>query len=144
MVEMTEENEAVIRRFYDELWNGWQLDLIDEIVSAHLCFRGSFGSTHKGRDEFKRYVEEVQAAFPDWHNQIDEMLAVDDRVVTRMTWSGTHRGALGGIEPTDAHVEYAGAAFFRLGKGLIEEAWVVGDTQALWQALGALPPNPDL
>jgi predicted ester cyclase len=60
-----------------------------------------------------------------------------------MTWSGTHRGALGSIEPTNAYVEYTGAAFFRLGNGLIEEAWVVGDTQELWRALGVLPPNLD-
>lgn len=55
-----------------------------------------------------------------------------------MTWTGTHRGALGEIEPTGAHVEYCGAAFFRLSGGMIEDAWVVGDTQELWQALGLL------
>jgi predicted ester cyclase len=56
-----------------------------------------------------------------------------------MTWTGTHRGKLGQVEPTGARVEYAGAAFFRLADGLIEEAWVVGDTQELWRALGQLP-----
>lgn len=142
MTELAEKNETIIRRFYGELWNGWRLDVIDEIVSSELRFRGSFGSTHQGRDEFKRYVEDTRVAFPDWHNQIDEVLAVDDRVVTRMTWSGTHRGALGDIGPTDARVEYTGAAFFRLEEGLVEEAWVVGDTQELWRALGVLPPNP--
>jgi predicted ester cyclase len=55
-----------------------------------------------------------------------------------MTWSGTHRGRLGQIEPTGAHVEYGGAAFFRLANGIITEAWVVGDTQELWRALGKL------
>jgi len=45
-----------------------------------------------GRNAFKNYVEETRAAFPDWHNQIDEMLTVGDRVVTRLTGSGTHRG----------------------------------------------------
>jgi len=134
-------NEALIRRFYDELWNRWQLGLADELVSDALRFRGSLGSVSEGREDFKRYVEVVRAAFPDWHNRVDEMLAVDDRVVTRMTWSGTHRGVLGAIEPTGAHVEYSGAAFFRLSGGLIEEAWVVGDTQELWQALGLLSPS---
>jgi steroid delta-isomerase-like uncharacterized protein len=128
----------VIRHFYGELWNLWRLEVADEVVSSGVRFRGSLGSTHEGRDDFKRYVEEVRAAFPDWHNQIDEILAVGDRVVTRMTWSGTHRGALGDVEPTDAHVEYAGAAFFRLKDGLIEEAWVVGDTQKLRRTLGVL------
>lgn len=143
MAELAEENEAIVRRFYDELWNGWRLDLVDEIVSSDLYFRGSFGSTHEGRDAFKRYVEAVRTAFPDWHNQIDEMLAVDDRVVTRMSWSGTHRGALGDIEPTNAQVEYVGAAFFRLKEGLIEEAWVVGGTQDVWRILGVLPAREE-
>jgi steroid delta-isomerase-like uncharacterized protein len=131
-------NEAVVRRFYDELWNHWRLDLAEEIVSATIRFRGSLGASLSGRDELKRYVETVRAAFPDWENRIDEMLGIGDRVVTRMTWSGTHRGVLDGVEPTGSHVEYCGAAFFRLADGVIEEAWVVGDTQELWRALGRL------
>lgn len=131
-------NESTIRRFYKELWNGWRLDLADEIVSETIRFRGSLGTTLVGRDDFKDYVETVRVAFPDWHNRIDEILAADDRVVTRMTWSGTHRGVLGDIEPTGARVEYCGAAFFRLSSGMIEEAWVVGDTQELWRSLGRL------
>lgn len=127
-----------MRRFYDELWNRWRLDLANEIIAAAVRFRGSLGATLSGRDEFKRYVETVRVAFPDWHNRIDEVLSADDRVVTRMTWSGTHRGELGEIEPTGARVEYCGAAFFRLADGVIEEAWVIGDTQELWRALGRL------
>lgn len=134
-----EANEAVIRRFYGELWNRWQIGVASEMVSDMLRFRGSLGAVCTGCDDFKRYVEMVRDAFPDWHNRIDEILTSGDRVVTRMTWSGTHRGALGGVEPTGAYVEYSGAAFFRLTNGLIEEAWVVGDTQELWRALGVLP-----
>jgi predicted ester cyclase len=132
-------NEAVVRRFYDELWNRWWLGAAGEIVSDALRFRGSLGAVCEGSDDFRRYVEAVRGAFPDWHNHIEEILAVGDRVVTRMTWTGTHRGRLGDVEPTGARVEYAGAAFFRLTDGLIEEAWVVGDTQELWRALGVLP-----
>lgn len=130
-------NEAVVRRFYAELWNEWRLEVAAEIVSPGVRFRGSLGSTAVGRDELLRYVETVRSAFPDWHNRIEEILVAGDRVVTRMTWSGTHRGALGDVEPTAARVEYPGAAFFRLSDGRIEEAWVVGDTGELWRALGA-------
>ena len=55
-----------------------------------------------------------------------------------MTWSGTHEGKLRDMEPTGAPVEYVGAAIFRLHEGRITEAWVVGDTQELWRALGKL------
>ena len=66
-------NEAVIERFYHELWNRWNLTVADEIVSEDVRFRGSLGSTLEGRESFKGYVETVRAAFPDWHNRIDEM-----------------------------------------------------------------------
>ena len=132
-------NEAVVRRFYDELWNRWRLELAGELVSEAIRFRGSLGTACEGLEDFERYVEGVRAAFPDWHNRIDEIIASEDRVVTRMTWTGTHRGMLADLEPTGAWVEYAGAAFFRLDGDLIVEAWVVGDTQELWRALGVLP-----
>jgi hypothetical protein len=80
----------------------------------------------------------VRNVFPDLHHQVDELLAVENRVVTRVTYSGTHRGRLGDVDPTGAHVEYVGAAFFRLSGGMIEEGWVVGDTQAIWRAIGKL------
>jgi predicted ester cyclase len=110
----------------------------DEIIAEGVRFRGTLGSTLEGRDAFKGYVETVRRAFPDWHNRIDEIICCGERVVTRMTWSGTHKGNLIEIGPTGARVEYVGAAIFRLADGRIEEAWVVGDTQELWRALGKL------
>jgi steroid delta-isomerase-like uncharacterized protein len=135
---MSEQNREAVRRFYLELWNDWNLAVADEIVAEGVKFRGSLGSMRLGRDAFKDYVEMIRAAFPDWHNRIDEMLAVNDRVVTRMTWTGTQTGRLADIEPTGARVEYVGAAFFSVAQGIIEEAWVVGDSAAFWRALGKL------
>jgi predicted ester cyclase len=83
-------------------------------------------------------MERVRIIFPDLQHRVDEMLAIGDRVVTRVTYSGTHKGKLGDVEPTGAHVEYVGAAFFRLAAGVIEEGWVVADTQAVWRAIGKL------
>jgi steroid delta-isomerase-like uncharacterized protein len=107
-------NEAVIRRFYEVLWNEWKLDNAMEIVAADVRFRGSLGSELVGREQFMRYVEQVRKAFPDWHNRIDEIIVSGNRVVARMTWTGTHRGPLADFPPTGAHVEYSGAALFRL------------------------------
>jgi steroid delta-isomerase-like uncharacterized protein len=130
------ENEAAVRRFYDELWNAWRLELVDELLAKRIWFRGSLGTVLEGRTEFRRYAETIRTAFPDWHNRIDEMLGADDRVAARLTWTGTHLGRLRHLEPTGASVEYVGAAFFRFSRGLIERAWVVGDTQELWRVLG--------
>ena len=135
---MSQANRAVIRRFYDELWNRWDLSVADEIVAPDVRFRGSLGTTSAGIDAFKSYVEQVRAAFPDWHNRIDELVTEDDKVVARITCSGTHRGNFAGVPPTESHVSYVGAAIFRLRDGKIQEGWVVGDTQELWRGLGVL------
>ena len=112
----SEVNRSVIERFYNELWNGWSLAVADKIVSENLRFRGSLGSTLEGLEGFKDYVRTVRDAFPDWHNRIDELIVCGDRVVTRMTWSGTHRGTLLGVEPTGKRVEYVGTA--KVGRGM--------------------------
>ena len=129
------DNEAVVRRFYEELWNRWQLELAVELLAEDLRFRGSLGTVCEGREDFKRYAATVRAAFPDWHNRVEELVSAGDRVVARMTWSGTHLGALGEDAATGTRVQYPGAAFFRLAGGRIEEVWVVGDTRELWEQI---------
>ena len=129
---------ALIHRFFHGLWNRWELAVADEILAEDLRFRGSLGSTLQGRDAFKGYVRTVRTAFPDWHNRIDELIVGDDAVAARMTYSGTHRGPLSGVEATGNRVTYVGVAIFRFAGGRISEGWVVGDTQELWRALGVL------
>jgi steroid delta-isomerase-like uncharacterized protein len=135
---MSDASIAVIRRFYEELWNRGDLAVAQEIIEPEIRFRGSFGTTIKGRPAFVRYVEQTRAAFPDWHNQVDELIAADEKVVARLTWTGTHQGEFLGIPPTGRTVTYVGAAIFRVRHGKIQEGWVVGDTQELWRALGVL------
>jgi predicted ester cyclase len=127
---------ALVSRFYSELWNEWNLDLIDEILAPEVSFRGSRGSTMTGRAAFREYVEATRAGFHDWHNHVEELLEADDRVAARLRWTGTHTGVFDGVEPTGARVDYVGAAFFRIAADLIESAWVVGDSRAFWSALG--------
>jgi hypothetical protein len=50
---VAETNRAVIERFYDEVWNEWNLAVADEIVSENIRFRGSMGSTLEGLEAFK-------------------------------------------------------------------------------------------
>lgn len=136
-----ERNRAVIRRFYDELWNQWNLDVANEIVVPDVRFRGSLGTTLVGVDALKRYVEHVRSAFPDWENRVDDLIAEGDKVVTRMTWTGTHSGELFGVAATGRRVTYVGAGIFHLHDAKIHDAWIVGDTQELWRTLRAIPKS---
>lgn len=132
------ENKALISRYYNDLWNKWNLAVADDLIAYEIAFRGSLAVTVQGLDGFKEYVNMVRAAFPDFHNSIEELIAEGDKVVARLTYSGTHRGELFGIAPTGRRVTYSGIAIFRIAEGKISDGWVIGDTLGLMKQLGAI------
>jgi predicted ester cyclase len=136
----TDANTAVIRRYYEELWNGWRLDLAEEMIATDIRFRGSLGVSVEGREGFKHYVARVRGAFPDFHNTIEELIADEDRVAVHLTYRATHTGALFRLRPTGRRVTYTGVAIFHLKSGLITQGLVLGDTWGLLEQLGAVPP----
>ena len=71
---------------------------------------------------------------------MDELFDLETRVITRMTWSGTHLGPFRDIPATGRRIVYTGAAFFGIERGRIHAAWIVGDTSSLWAALERVPP----
>jgi steroid delta-isomerase-like uncharacterized protein len=125
------QNKALVRHYYEALWNLWDFALADELVAEQIGFRGSLGVNVRGREGFKDYMRAVRRAFPDFHNQVEELVAEDDRVVARLTYTGTHTGELFGIAPTGRRVSYAGVAMFRIVSGQIAEGWVLGDLHDL-------------
>lgn len=137
---MEGDNRDTVRRFYELVWNSWDRGAATDIVAADIRFRGSLGTFADGIAGFLRYVDAVRTAFPDFHNQVDELITAGDTVVARLTCSGTLQGPLFGIDGSGQRVTYAAIAILRLHDDRIQDAWVVGDTQELWRALGAAPP----
>jgi steroid delta-isomerase-like uncharacterized protein len=130
--------EARIRRFYDELWNAWRLDLAEELLSPELEFRGSLGNDVRGRDGFIAYAQAVRAAFPDFHNDVRELVIDGSRAAARLEYTGTHRGPIFGAAPTGKRITYRGAAFFSFDEqARIARGWVLGDLVNLLKQLGA-------
>jgi steroid delta-isomerase-like uncharacterized protein len=139
-----EKNKDLIRRYYEEMWNPWDFDAAGEILSEEILFRGSLGVATKGRAAFCDYMRMVRAAFPDFHNKIEDLIAEGDQVVARLTYRGTHRGEVFGIAATGKQITYAGTAIFKIANGKVSEGWVLGDRLALLQQLGASVPIPSL
>ena len=104
-----EGNKAVVRRLWEEVLNRADLAVPDEIFNEAY-------SAHE-----KALVPVVRAAFPDSHHAVGELVAEGNTVVTRFTWSGTHRGEFAGIPSTGRRVEMAGAWTRRLAEGRIVE-----------------------
>jgi len=104
---------------------------LEELISPDIVFRGSIGSTVNGIQEFKQYVIKIRAAFPDFHNHVEELIGEGEKVVARLTYTGTHRGALFGFPGTGRGITYQGIAIFQFREGKIISGYVLGDTESL-------------
>lgn len=131
--------ELLVRRYYDELWNAWRDDLVDELLAPDFDFRGSLGESVRGRDGFRRYRDRVRSAFPDFENVLVDVVAGGQRVAARLEYRGTHHGPLFDCAPTGRRIAYSGAAFFRVATGRLAAGWVLGDTEALRRQLASGP-----
>ncbi len=83
-----------------------------------------------------------RAAFPDLNITIDDQVSEGDKVVTRYTFRGTHKGDLMGIAPTGKQVTTIGISIERFVDGKVVERWEVFDQLGMMTQLGVVPPPP--
>ena len=122
---MTEANETVVRRLVEEVLNGGQLEVIDELYTPELA-----GAA-------RRWIAPFRTSFPDVQMEIVELIAEDDKVVGRFTCSATHSGEWLGRAPTGRRFERVDeVSIFRIRDGRIARAWTLEDTLPRLQQLG--------
>ena len=137
---MSEENKALTRRFYDEVVNARNLDLIDELVSEDFVEHEEFpGLPTTGPEAPKAALGMFLAAFPDLRFTPDEMIAEGDKVVARITMSGTHEGEFMGIPPTNKSFSIQAIDILEIRDGKAVAHWGVTDQAAMMEQLGLLP-----
>jgi predicted ester cyclase len=128
---MSEQNEALVRRYFEEIWDKGNLDLIDELFTTNFVRHGPVGTERgevRGLERFKGLVNSYRTGLSDLRIPIEDLIAEGDRVVTRWTAHGTHQGELLGNAPTGNRATVTGILVDRVSGGKIEEEWVAYDT----------------
>ena len=136
-----EENKAGQRRVWEEAFGKGNLEVIDELFAPSYSFKSPLGIDIKGAEGFKQNLAMMRSAFPDMNISIDDMLAVDEKVVTRFTMKGTFTGEMMGIPPTGKDISVSGIVITRWENGKEVEAWESIDTLGWYQQLGITPPT---
>ena len=135
-----EANKEVVRRVIEEGINRKNLAVFDELVSPSFVDHEA-GSGPGSPDDEKELLSSVVEAFPDWRWDVQEMLAVDDKVITRYVARGTHRGEFEfmGAAPTGKEVSFTGINIVRLEGGKIVESWGNSDQLGWMRQIGVVP-----
>jgi steroid delta-isomerase-like uncharacterized protein len=131
--------EEAVRRFYDDLWNQFDLSVADELLAPSVVFTGTLQDKPHDLDGFKAYVLEIQKGFSDFNHRVVDTWVDGDTCIARMFWSGTHDGEFRGTPPTGRSFSYPGVAIFRFDGGQIIEVWAVGDTHSMRAAISSAP-----
>jgi steroid delta-isomerase-like uncharacterized protein len=137
---MPTDNAAIIQRFIDEVINEAHYEVCDEIVAEDFIELDPLPGQRQGREGLKEVIAMMRAAFPDIHWVTDESISSGDKVVTRFTWTGTHRAPFLGIPATGRPVTVKGVVIDRLVNGLMTDSRILMDTFSMMMQLGVIPP----
>jgi steroid delta-isomerase-like uncharacterized protein len=136
-----EANKELYRHYIEDLWNKKDPAAVDRYVSHDYVEHND--QLPQGFDGRKLFVAGVLKAFPDYHAEIQEVVAEGDRVVARVQFTGTNDGPFQGRPPTHNKLVFNTADFFRIADGKIAEHWDVVNRLPLFIALGLVqPPAP--
>ena len=133
-----ETNTTVASRWYEEVFNAGNLALIDELFAPNFVDHDP-SNPLPGLDGVRQLVSMYRGAFPDLHLTIEDEITEGDRVVTRFTGRGTHKGSLMGIPPTGKRVTIAAIDILRFENGRIAEHWGNQDLLGMMRQLGVIP-----
>jgi steroid delta-isomerase-like uncharacterized protein len=123
-VSTAEENKAIFRRYAEEVGNQHNFEIVDEIFERYIAHQPDGSILQRGPEDVKRFQGEFHSAFPDFHINIEEQIAEDDKVVSHYTMRGTHQGDFRGMAPTGKEIEIKGVTTFRFStEGKVVETW---------------------
>jgi steroid delta-isomerase-like uncharacterized protein len=120
-------NKAIVLRPVTELWSPGDLQVVEAIYGPEFVCHNLVGPEWRGINGIKEAIKSHRAAFPDWHERVEDIVAEGDRVAIRFTASGTHRGTFAGMPATDRKVTVREVSFYRLSRGKIVEQWGMPD-----------------
>lgn len=134
---MSATDEAVVRRFYEEMNNDRKNELAPDLFTADHRLHDPQVPAADGPLGMVDTVAVYQRGV-DGHWDIQELFSAGDRVVVRWVGTGTHIGEVNGIAPTGKAVRVEAITIHRMREGKIAETWEVWDTLGFLQQLGAL------
>jgi steroid delta-isomerase-like uncharacterized protein len=134
--EVEEQNKGLVKRMY-EAWEKGDFEAYKEVVAPeYVWYLPSRSTKPMSREETIEFGKMLRNAFPDIIYSIEELIAVEDRVISRFIVRGTHEGEYQGIPATGNKIEVSGIMMTRIENGKIVEDKEELDALGLMMQLG--------
>ncbi len=120
-----EENKAIARRLFEDVFNGKNANLLLELVAEDFVDHTTMHGKPLTRDSWYEAAIGLQNAVPDGHNQIEDLIAEGDRVVIRTTFTGTQKEDFAGMKSNNNKITVYSIMILRIRNGKIVERWLL-------------------
>jgi predicted ester cyclase len=137
----SESNIESARRLLTEAFSKGDYAVIDEIVAADFVEHQN-GAQGSGPEAVRRIASGLRASFPDLRLEIEDVVATEDAVWTRVRGRGTDTGGVAGRPPTGRRIEVDVIDIVRFRDGKMVEHWGVADRLGMLQQVGVVPTPP--
>src|SRR5918911_1125676 len=118
-----QENEALVRRYFEEAWVKRNLAAVDEFMVPDYVEPQIPDRRLTSRHNLKQLLAMYYKAFPDMKSVLHDIFAQGDRVMYRWSVSATHLGDWLGIPPTGNHMTATGITIYRIVGSKAVEGW---------------------
>ena len=130
---------AIVRRFYNVVFNTGNLAKVDEFITPDYIDHNPINPGLRHGVEGVQYTSTLfRTGFADINVVVEDQIVEEDKVVSRITMRGTHKGKFMDVAPTGKQVEITGIEIYRIVSGKISERWGNLDSLALMQQLGVI------
>jgi predicted ester cyclase len=135
---MTTATQTMVERIPLEVINNNKFELIDELYATNYVEHTPQPGVPPTREGFKQTAIALKEAFPDLHYTIDDVVEGGDRIVHRLTASGTMKGEFAGMPPTGKYATWTEIHIGRVANGRLTEHWGVIDQLSMLIQLGVI------
>jgi predicted ester cyclase len=138
-----QDNEAVARRYFEQVLNEADFAVLDEILSPELAYHSGTRPAMSAGDVAEMVLAPILAGFPDVEYTIEQAFSGDDVVTLIWSAQGTNTGQFQGYAPTGKQATWTGINVFRFECGRVVEVWAEADGLGRLRQLGLVgTPTP--
>jgi predicted ester cyclase len=138
-----EENYKVIIIAFTNASNDRNYTAIEQYVAEDIIEHRP--GVMSRRNSTIQFLQNLATAFPNFHTNIDHIVAEGDKVIVFTTTSGTHQGEFiftPDVPPSGKQVSLKTADMYRISNGQMVEHWDVIEILDLMAQIGAVTFNP--
>jgi predicted ester cyclase len=135
-----ERNKALVRELTEVVWNRRGLDRVTDFYAPDFVadYR-PYSPLREGHEGIRRMVDGAWTAFPDYHEELHELIAEGERVVVHLTISGTQKGQWGPLSPTGKRVQFEEILILQIRDGKVRRQRGIPDNLNALRQLGVVP-----